>query len=86
MRVSTFMAMPPAQIEIGDSMDSVMKLFDTTGAWNLPVVEKGHLRGICIQEQDFQLLPPRSAALLRRLIPRRRNPHSRGNCQRTTTA
>ncbi len=40
MRVSTFMTVPPGKIEIGDSMDSVMKLFDDTGAWNLPVVEK----------------------------------------------
>jgi CIC family chloride channel protein len=40
MRVSTFMTSPPGKIEIGNSMDSVMKLFDDTGAWNLPVVEQ----------------------------------------------
>lgn len=53
MRVSTFMAMPPAQIEIGDSMDSVMKLFDTTGAWNLPVVEKGIYVGFVSKSKIF---------------------------------
>ena len=41
MRVSKFMAMVPAKIEVGESMDKVMKLFDDTNAWNLPVVAKG---------------------------------------------
>ena len=39
MYVSRFMAMPPAKLCIGDSMDHVMKTFDDTGAWNLPVVD-----------------------------------------------
>ncbi len=39
MHVSRFMAMPPAKLQIGDSMDHVMKTFDDTGAWNLPVVD-----------------------------------------------
>ena len=43
MRVSTFMAAPAARIEVGESMDNVMKTFDDTGAWNLPVVENGKL-------------------------------------------
>ena len=38
MYVDKFMSMPPAKIEIGDSMECVMKTFDDTGAWNLPVV------------------------------------------------
>ncbi len=40
MKVSKFMSMPPARIVIGQSMESVMKTFDDTGAWNLPVVDE----------------------------------------------
>lgn len=39
MYVSKFMAVPPAKIVIGENMDKVMKTFDDSGAWNLPVVE-----------------------------------------------
>lgn len=53
MRVSTFMSMPPAKIEVGDSMDSVMKLFDDTGAWNLPVVEQGKYVGFVSKSKIF---------------------------------
>ncbi len=53
MRVSTFMSMPPARIEIGDSMDVVMKLFDDTGAWNLPVVENGKYVGFVSKSKIF---------------------------------
>ena len=53
MRVSTFMSMPPAKIEIGDSMDAVMKLFDNTGAWNLPVVENGVYVGFVSKSKIF---------------------------------
>lgn len=53
MRVSTFMAIPPAKIEIGDSMDKVMKLFDDTGAWNLPVVDKGVYVGFVSKSKIF---------------------------------
>lgn len=53
MRVSTFMAMPPARIEVGQSMDSVMKLFDDTGAWNLPVVENGIYVGFVSKSKIF---------------------------------
>jgi len=37
--VSKFMSMPPAKIGVHDPMESVMKTFDSTGAWNLPVVD-----------------------------------------------
>lgn len=53
MRVSTFMSMPPARIEVGQSMDSVMKLFDDTGAWNLPVVENGVYVGFVSKSKIF---------------------------------
>lgn len=39
MFVEQFMSMPPGRIEVGENMDKVMKIFDDTGAWNLPVVE-----------------------------------------------
>ena len=40
MFVEKFMTAPPAKIVIGESMDKVMKTFDDTGAWNLPVVDE----------------------------------------------
>lgn len=39
MHVSRFMAMPPARINVKDNMEKVMKIFDNTNAWNLPVVD-----------------------------------------------
>ena len=53
MRVSKFMAMVPAKIEVGESMDKVMKLFDDTNAWNLPVVEKGKSVGFVSKSKIF---------------------------------
>lgn len=53
MRVSTFMSVPPAKIEVGESMDAVMKTFDSTGAWNLPVVERGHYVGFVSKSKIF---------------------------------
>ena len=53
MRVSKFMAMVPAKIEVGESMDKVMKLFDDTNAWNLPVVEKGKYVGFVSKSKIF---------------------------------
>ncbi len=53
MRVSTFMSMPPAKIEINDSMDKVMKTFDDTGAWNLPVVEGNTYVGFVSKSKIF---------------------------------
>ncbi len=53
MFVSKFMSMPPATIEIGQSMDAVMKTFDSTGAWNLPVVENGKYVGFVSKSKIF---------------------------------
>ncbi len=53
MRVSSFMTMPPAKIEINESMDAVMKTFDNTGAWNLPVVEDGRYVGFVSKSKIF---------------------------------
>ena len=35
------MVSPPARVLINDSMDIVMRKFDDTKAWNLPVVDEG---------------------------------------------
>ena len=54
MYVDKFMSMPPAKIVIGQSMESVMKSFDRTGAWNLPVVdEQGHYVGFVSKSKIF---------------------------------
>lgn len=53
MTVSRFMSMPPARIEISDSMENVMKTFDNTHAWNLPVVENGKYVGFVSKSKIF---------------------------------
>lgn len=53
MYVRRFMSMPPARVEVGASMESVMKTFDRTGAWNLPVVENGKYVGFVSKSKIF---------------------------------
>lgn len=53
MYVNKFMAIPPAKIEVGESMDQVMKIFDDTAAWNLPVVENGKYIGFVSKSKIF---------------------------------
>ena len=53
MTVSRFMSMPPARIDITESMESVMKTFDNTNAWNLPVVEEGKYVGMVSKSKIF---------------------------------
>ena len=44
--VSRFMVSPPAKIKNNMPMDKIMKIFDDTKAWNLPVInEDGHYLG-----------------------------------------
>ena len=44
--VGRFMIVPPARINMDDSMEEVMRKFDETKAWNLPVVdEDGKYKG-----------------------------------------
>ena len=44
--VGRFMTSPPARIYMDDSMEEVMRKFDDTKAWNLPVVDReGKYRG-----------------------------------------
>lgn len=53
MHVSRFMSMPPAKIEITDPMSKVMKVFDNTNAWNLPVVDNGKYVGFVSKSKIF---------------------------------
>ncbi len=53
MTVSRFMSMPPAKIEITESMEKVMRTFDNTNAWNLPVVDKGRYIGMVSKSKIF---------------------------------
>lgn len=53
MTVSRFMSMPPAKIQISDTMENVMKTFDTTHAWNLPVVEGEKYKGFVSKSKIF---------------------------------
>lgn len=39
-KVEKFMTYPPAKIQIHDNMENVMRVFDSTNAWNLPVVDE----------------------------------------------
>lgn len=53
MTVSRFMAMPPARVEYTDNMEKVMKIFDKTNAWNLPVVKGGKYIGFVSKSKIF---------------------------------
>ena len=53
MFVNQFMSIPPTRVEVGESMDTVMKKFDDTGAWNLPVVENGKYVGLVSKSKIF---------------------------------
>lgn len=41
-KVEKIMTSPPARLNINDSMENVMKIFDDTKAWNLPVVDENN--------------------------------------------
>lgn len=52
--VSTFMVSPMATVKSDMSMEQVMKLFEDTGAWNLPVEdEEGRYLGFVSKSQIF---------------------------------
>ncbi len=53
MHVSKFMSSPPAIIDIHSSMEEVMKVFDSTGAWNLPVVDGDKYVGFVSKSKIF---------------------------------
>lgn len=53
MTVNRFMAMPPARIQLSDSMEKVMKTFDKTNVWNLPVVDNNKYIGFVSKSKIF---------------------------------
>ncbi len=54
MYVNEFMSTPAAKLVIGQSMEQVMNTFDTTAAWNLPVVDdNGHYIGFVSKSKIF---------------------------------
>lgn len=54
MYVNKFMSIPPAKIHDNDTMESVMKTFDRTHAWNLPVVDsEGRYVGFVSKSKIF---------------------------------
>ncbi len=53
MFVNQFMTLPPAVVDVGQSMESVMNAFDDTGAWNLPVVDGGRYVGFVSKSKIF---------------------------------
>lgn len=53
MTVRRFMSMPPARIQISDSMERVMKTFDDTNAWNLPVLDNDTYIGFVSKSKIF---------------------------------
>ena len=53
MHVRRFMSMPPDRIDIHDSMEKVMGIFDKTNAWNLPVVDGDKYVGFVSQSKIF---------------------------------
>ena len=52
--VQRLMELPPARLSVKDTMDTVMKKFDETGAWNLPVEdEEGRYVGFVSKSKIF---------------------------------
>lgn len=53
-RVSKFMVSPPAKVIVNTPMDQIMKIFDETKAWNLPVVDQtGRYMGFMSKSKIF---------------------------------
>ena len=53
IQVIELMRKPPAVIELGESMDDVMKKFDSTDSWNLPVTDQGRYVGFISKSSIF---------------------------------
>jgi len=51
--IRSVMNNPPGFIEVGDSMRGVMSKFETTGAWNLPVIKDGLYIGLISKSSIF---------------------------------
>ena len=51
--VEDLMHSPPGEVHPNEDMDKVMKKFEITGAWNLPVIEKGKYKGFLSKSRIF---------------------------------
>lgn len=51
--VRDFMTTPPTIVDITDTMDVVMKKFEDTGAWNLPVIQENKYIGFVSKAKIF---------------------------------
>ena len=51
--VRDFMTTPPTIVDVTDSMDLVMKKFEDSGAWNLPLIEEGRYIGFVSKAKIF---------------------------------
>jgi CIC family chloride channel protein len=54
-RMRELMISPPAVLSINDSMEEVMKVFEKTGAWNLPVIDNGKYVGFVSKAAIFNV-------------------------------
>ncbi|GAD08300.1 chloride channel protein [Porphyromonas crevioricanis JCM 13913] len=53
-KVEKFMVSPPAKINNTQSMEDIMRIFDDTQAWNLPVIDtNGHYLGFISKSKVF---------------------------------
>jgi CIC family chloride channel protein len=52
-KVEDLMTIPPAFVKMDENMDQVMRKFEETGAWNLPVVENGKYIGFVSKSKIF---------------------------------
>ncbi len=53
MRVEALMHSPPASVSSQENMQSVMHKFESTGAWNLPVIDNGIYVGFLSKSRIF---------------------------------
>lgn len=53
--IENLMLLPPAYIRLDDSMDVVMKKFNESKAWNLPVIDKGKYIGFVSKSKMFNV-------------------------------
>ncbi len=53
--VRDLMMLPPAHVSPDDSMEEVMKKFEETGSWNLPVIKNGKYIGFLSKSKMFSV-------------------------------
>jgi CIC family chloride channel protein len=51
--VRDYITMPPSYIDIRENIETVMETFRKTGAWNLPVLDKGYYVGYISKSRIF---------------------------------